>query len=197
MNTNRIKTEALYDLTGVIVGNIEEEKEKQGNVEEEKQAGGVTLWAELRPVRYNEISQTDAACWVPFNHPELQLIFIHVTQTNCSLVTIMNKMNLFMLTCDCCGLSAVCSSQDGFLFSVSIVSGLICVILAAIKFMLGKVLTSRALITDGACTYRVFHVCFSRNILTKSDNSWFLVEMFDSISLSGATNRHTGTSAFL
>ncbi|KAF3857118.1 hypothetical protein F7725_008977 [Dissostichus mawsoni] len=38
---------------------------------------------------------------------------------------------------------------DSFLFSVSIVSGLVCTILAVIKFMLGKKLTSRALITDG------------------------------------------------
>ncbi|KPP67450.1 hypothetical protein Z043_113958, partial [Scleropages formosus] len=37
---------------------------------------------------------------------------------------------------------------DDFLFSVSIVSGVTCAILAVIKFMLGKVLTSRALITD-------------------------------------------------
>ncbi|KAM9830514.1 transmembrane protein 163a [Syngnathus typhle] len=38
---------------------------------------------------------------------------------------------------------------DDFLFSVSIVSGVVCILLAVIKFMLGKVLTSRALITDG------------------------------------------------
>uniref|UniRef100_W5KSS4 Transmembrane protein 163a n=1 Tax=Astyanax mexicanus TaxID=7994 RepID=W5KSS4_ASTMX len=38
---------------------------------------------------------------------------------------------------------------DDFLFSVSIVSGITCVLLAVAKFMLGRVLTSRALITDG------------------------------------------------
>uniref|UniRef100_A0A3Q4HBE1 Transmembrane protein 163a n=1 Tax=Neolamprologus brichardi TaxID=32507 RepID=A0A3Q4HBE1_NEOBR len=38
---------------------------------------------------------------------------------------------------------------DDFLFSVSIVSGLTCAVLAVAKFMLGRVLTSRALITDG------------------------------------------------
>ncbi|XP_067117228.1 transmembrane protein 163a-like [Osmerus mordax] len=38
---------------------------------------------------------------------------------------------------------------DDFLFSVSIVSGILCIILAGLKFMLGRVLTSRALITDG------------------------------------------------
>lgn len=47
--------------------------------------------------------------------------------------------------------------QDGFLFSVSIISGLVCIILAVIKFMLGKVLTSRALITDGGCTHMLKH----------------------------------------
>lgn len=41
------------------------------------------------------------------------------------------------------------SPQDDFLFSVSIVSGLTCAVLAVAKFMLGRVLTSRALITDG------------------------------------------------
>lgn len=46
---------------------------------------------------------------------------------------------------------SVCLSlpQDSFLFSVSVVSGVTCVILAIIKFMLGRVLTSRALVTDG------------------------------------------------
>eukprot|EP00072_Mus_musculus_P064023 XP_011246389.1 PREDICTED: transmembrane protein 163 isoform X1 [Mus musculus] len=38
---------------------------------------------------------------------------------------------------------------DDFLFSVSILSGILCSVLAVLKFMLGKVLTSRALITDG------------------------------------------------
>ncbi|KPP67402.1 hypothetical protein Z043_114010 [Scleropages formosus] len=38
---------------------------------------------------------------------------------------------------------------DDFLFSVSIISGIVCTILAVLKFMLGRVLTSRALITDG------------------------------------------------
>lgn len=52
----------------------------------------------------------------------------------------------------CYDCAFICSSQDDFLFSVSIVSGLACVILAVIKFMLGKVLTSRALITDGRCS---------------------------------------------
>lgn len=39
--------------------------------------------------------------------------------------------------------------QDDFLYSVSIVSGITCAVLAVAKFMLGRVLTSRALITDG------------------------------------------------
>ncbi|OXB74649.1 UNVERIFIED_CONTAM: hypothetical protein H355_016362, partial [Colinus virginianus] len=40
--------------------------------------------------------------------------------------------------------------QDDFLYSVSVLSGILCTVLAVIKFMLGKVLTSRALITDGS-----------------------------------------------
>ncbi|XP_048809853.1 transmembrane protein 163 isoform X6 [Lagopus muta] len=39
---------------------------------------------------------------------------------------------------------------DDFLYSVSVLSGILCTVLAVIKFMLGKVLTSRALITDGS-----------------------------------------------
>ncbi|RXN33706.1 transmembrane protein 163-like [Labeo rohita] len=38
---------------------------------------------------------------------------------------------------------------DDFLYSVSVISGIVCAILSVFKFMLGKVLTSRALITDG------------------------------------------------
>ncbi|XP_078259548.1 transmembrane protein 163a [Rhinoraja longicauda] len=38
---------------------------------------------------------------------------------------------------------------DDFLFSVSIISGILCSILAVVKFMLGRVLTSKALTTDG------------------------------------------------
>ncbi|XP_068602746.1 transmembrane protein 163a [Brachionichthys hirsutus] len=38
---------------------------------------------------------------------------------------------------------------DDFLFTVSILSGILCGLLAVAKFMLGRVLTSRALITDG------------------------------------------------
>ncbi|XP_078408597.1 transmembrane protein 163a-like isoform X1 [Cetorhinus maximus] len=39
---------------------------------------------------------------------------------------------------------------DDFLFSVSIISGILCTILAVVKFMLGRILTSKALITDEA-----------------------------------------------
>uniref|UniRef100_A0A672PYC3 Transmembrane protein 163-like n=1 Tax=Sinocyclocheilus grahami TaxID=75366 RepID=A0A672PYC3_SINGR len=46
---------------------------------------------------------------------------------------------------------------DDFLFSVSIVSGLVCVILAVVKFMLGRILTSRALITDGIKSHTHTH----------------------------------------
>ncbi|CAG5865906.1 unnamed protein product, partial [Menidia menidia] len=38
---------------------------------------------------------------------------------------------------------------DDFLYSVSVVSGISCAVLAVAKLMLGRKLTSRALITDG------------------------------------------------
>uniref|UniRef100_A0A8C6SGG0 Uncharacterized protein n=1 Tax=Neogobius melanostomus TaxID=47308 RepID=A0A8C6SGG0_9GOBI len=38
---------------------------------------------------------------------------------------------------------------DDFLFSVSILSGVLCSVLAVVKIFLGRVLTSRALVTDG------------------------------------------------
>ncbi|XP_066467986.1 transmembrane protein 163 isoform X2 [Tiliqua scincoides] len=42
---------------------------------------------------------------------------------------------------------------DDFLYSVSILSGILCTTLAVIKFMLGNVLTSRALLTDAEFPY--------------------------------------------
>ncbi|CAG01016.1 unnamed protein product, partial [Tetraodon nigroviridis] len=77
---------------------------------------------------------------------------------------------------------------DGFLFSVSIVSGLICVILAVIKFMLGKVLTSRALITDergdGLCFFQAFNslvggvmgfsILISAEVFKQEPKVWYL-----------------------
>lgn len=94
--------------------------------------------------------QTNAVSWALY-HSEPQLIFTRLTQMKCSSVMIINKPNPLTLV-SACSPCAVVYTQDGFLFSVSIVSGLICIILAVIKFMLGKVLTSRALITDGMCT---------------------------------------------
>uniref|UniRef100_A0A672Q1H0 Transmembrane protein 163 n=1 Tax=Sinocyclocheilus grahami TaxID=75366 RepID=A0A672Q1H0_SINGR len=52
---------------------------------------------------------------------------------------------------------------DDFLYSVSVISGVVCAILSVCKFMLGKVLTSRALITDG--TYSFLSFSFSVRLL--------------------------------
>ncbi|XP_033837705.1 transmembrane protein 163-like [Periophthalmus magnuspinnatus] len=67
---------------------------------------------------------------------------------------------------------------DDFLFSVSIVSGLVCVILAIIKFMLGKVLTSRALITDGFNSMvggiMGFSILISAEVFKHEPKVWYL-----------------------
>nr|XP_021152230.1 transmembrane protein 163 isoform X2 [Columba livia] len=57
------------------------------------------------------------------------------------------SVELVILPC-CLGLCRSRMFQDDFLYSVSVLSGILCTVLAVIKFMLGKVLTSRALITD-------------------------------------------------
>ncbi|XP_021176773.1 transmembrane protein 163 [Fundulus heteroclitus] len=67
---------------------------------------------------------------------------------------------------------------DDFLFSVSIVSGLVCVVLAVIKFMLGKVLTSRALITDGFNSMvggiMGFSILISAEVFKHEPKVWYL-----------------------
>ncbi|GLD64818.1 transmembrane protein 163-like protein [Lates japonicus] len=67
---------------------------------------------------------------------------------------------------------------DDFLFSVSIVSGLVCIILAVIKFMLGKVLTSRALITDGFNSLvggiMGFSILISAEVFKHEPKVWYL-----------------------
>uniref|UniRef100_A0A3Q0SME5 Transmembrane protein 163 n=1 Tax=Amphilophus citrinellus TaxID=61819 RepID=A0A3Q0SME5_AMPCI len=67
---------------------------------------------------------------------------------------------------------------DDFLFSVSIVSGLACIILAVIKFMLGKVLTSRALITDGFNSLvggvMGFSILISAEVFKHEPKVWYL-----------------------
>ncbi|KAF7214891.1 transmembrane protein 163-like [Nothobranchius furzeri] len=67
---------------------------------------------------------------------------------------------------------------DDFLFSVSIVSGLVCAILAVIKFMLGKVLTSRALITDGfnslVGAIMGFSILISAEVFKHEPKVWYL-----------------------
>ncbi|KAM3849352.1 transmembrane protein 163a [Diretmus argenteus] len=67
---------------------------------------------------------------------------------------------------------------DDFLFSVSIVSGLMCVVLAVLKFMLGRVLTSRALITDAFNSLvggiMGFSILISAEVFKHHPAVWFL-----------------------
>ncbi|XP_069554973.1 transmembrane protein 163a isoform X2 [Brachyistius frenatus] len=67
---------------------------------------------------------------------------------------------------------------DDFLFSVSIVSGLTCAVLAVAKFMLGRVLTSRALITDGfnslVGAVMGFSILISAEVFKHDTDVWFL-----------------------
>ncbi|XP_034042078.1 transmembrane protein 163a [Thalassophryne amazonica] len=67
---------------------------------------------------------------------------------------------------------------DDFLFSVSIVSGLTCTVLAVLKFMLGRVLTSRALITDGfnslVGAIMGFSILISAEVFKHHPDVWFL-----------------------
>ncbi|KAF7666588.1 hypothetical protein LDENG_00098960 [Lucifuga dentata] len=67
---------------------------------------------------------------------------------------------------------------DDFLFGVSVVSGLVCLILAVIKFMLGKVLTSRALITDGFNSLvggiMGFSILISAEVFKHERKVWYL-----------------------
>lgn len=67
---------------------------------------------------------------------------------------------------------------DDFLYSVSIISGLCCAVLAVFKFMLGRILTSRALITDafnslvGAVVG--FSILISAEVYKQHPDVWFL-----------------------
>ncbi|XP_005286853.1 transmembrane protein 163 isoform X3 [Chrysemys picta bellii] len=67
---------------------------------------------------------------------------------------------------------------DDFLFSVSILSGILCSILAVIKFMLGKVLTSRALVTDGFNSLvggiMGFSILLSAEVFKHNASVWYL-----------------------
>nr|XP_051705578.1 transmembrane protein 163 isoform X1 [Oryctolagus cuniculus] len=67
---------------------------------------------------------------------------------------------------------------DDFLFSVSILSGILCSILAVLKFMLGKVLTSRALITDGFNSLvggvMGFSILLSAEVFKHNAKVWYL-----------------------
>uniref|UniRef100_A0AAQ4RIE6 Transmembrane protein 163b n=1 Tax=Gasterosteus aculeatus aculeatus TaxID=481459 RepID=A0AAQ4RIE6_GASAC len=67
---------------------------------------------------------------------------------------------------------------DDFLFSVSIISGLLCITLAVVKFMLGRVLTSRALITDGFNSLvggvMGFSILISAEVFKHEPQVWYL-----------------------
>ncbi|XP_026635666.1 transmembrane protein 163 [Chionomys nivalis] len=67
---------------------------------------------------------------------------------------------------------------DDFLFSVSILSGILCSVLAVLKFMLGKVLTSRALITDGFNSLvggvMGFSILLSAEVFKHNAKVWYL-----------------------
>ncbi|XP_061579947.1 transmembrane protein 163a [Cololabis saira] len=67
---------------------------------------------------------------------------------------------------------------DDFLFSVSIVSGFACGVLAVVKFMLGRKLTSRALITDGfnslVGAILGFSILISAEVFDEHPSVWFL-----------------------
>ncbi|XP_061782291.1 transmembrane protein 163a-like [Nerophis lumbriciformis] len=67
---------------------------------------------------------------------------------------------------------------DDFLFSVSILSGFVCTLLAITKFMLGRVLTSRALITDGFNSLvggiMGFSILISAQVYKDHPDVWFL-----------------------
>ncbi|XP_078539994.1 transmembrane protein 163 [Lissotriton helveticus] len=67
---------------------------------------------------------------------------------------------------------------DDFLFSVSIISGILCSILAVVKFMLGRVLTSRALITDGFNSLvggvMGFSILISAEVFKHNTTVWYL-----------------------
>ncbi|XP_017314009.1 transmembrane protein 163 isoform X1 [Ictalurus punctatus] len=67
---------------------------------------------------------------------------------------------------------------DDFLYSVSVLSGLVCSILAVLKCMLGKVLTSRALITDGFNSLvggvMGFSILISAEVFKHNPKVWYL-----------------------
>uniref|UniRef100_A0A4W5NA35 Transmembrane protein 163a n=1 Tax=Hucho hucho TaxID=62062 RepID=A0A4W5NA35_9TELE len=67
---------------------------------------------------------------------------------------------------------------DDFLFSVSIVSGIVCIILAVFKFLLGRVLTSRALITDAFNSMvggiMGFSILISAEVFRHHPDIWYL-----------------------
>ncbi|XP_028837672.1 transmembrane protein 163 isoform X1 [Denticeps clupeoides] len=67
---------------------------------------------------------------------------------------------------------------DDFLYSVSIISGIVCTTLAVFKFLLGRVLTSRALVTDGFNSLvggiMGFSILISAEVFKHEPTVWYL-----------------------
>ncbi|XP_071978378.1 transmembrane protein 163 [Engystomops pustulosus] len=92
---------------------------------------------------------------------------------------------IFLLSAVCIMIKAihdlsihVIPEVDSFLFTVSILSGLLCTMLAVVKFMLGKILTSRALITDGFNSLvggvMGFSILISAEVYKHNTKVWYL-----------------------
>ncbi|KFV64514.1 Transmembrane protein 163, partial [Dryobates pubescens] len=87
---------------------------------------------------------------------------------------------IFLLSSICIVIKAIhdLAKKDDFLYSVSVLSGILCTALAVIKFMLGKVLTSRALITDGFNSLvggiMGFSILLSAEVFKHNSSVWYL-----------------------
>ncbi|CAL9689702.1 unnamed protein product [Knipowitschia caucasica] len=68
--------------------------------------------------------------------------------------------------------------QDDFLLSVSVLSGVLCSLLALIKFFLGRILKSRALVTDGfnslVGALVGFSIIMSAEVYKNHPDVWYL-----------------------
>uniref|UniRef100_A0A8C1INS0 Transmembrane protein 163b n=1 Tax=Cyprinus carpio TaxID=7962 RepID=A0A8C1INS0_CYPCA len=96
----------------------------------------------------------------------LSSIIVIWRYSNAAAVHSYNNVSLFLFL------------QDDFLYSVSVISGVVCAILSVCKFMLGKVLTSRALITDGfnslVGAVMGFSILISAEVFKHEPSVWYL-----------------------
>uniref|UniRef100_A0A8B9GLP6 Transmembrane protein 163 n=1 Tax=Amazona collaria TaxID=241587 RepID=A0A8B9GLP6_9PSIT len=106
--------------------------------------------------------------------------YIHLITFACVILGV-----IFLLSSICIVIKAihdlakkVLPEVDDFLYSVSVLSGILCTVLAVIKFMLGKVLTSRALITDGFNSLvggiMGFSILLSAEVFKHNSSVWYL-----------------------